>query len=70
LKFGFHESLNVAVEQALGDMLDVVMAQTGLTRPEALTLSSLIVDLRLTQVVNGERGVHAVLPLEVLATFK
>jgi acetamidase/formamidase len=69
ITFGFHESLNVAAEQALGDMLNVIMGQIGLTRPEALALSSLVVDLRVTQVVNGERGVHAVLPLEALATL-
>ena len=28
----------------------------------ALALASLVVDLRITQVVNGVRGVHALLP--------
>jgi acetamidase/formamidase len=31
------------------------------TRPEALALASVVVDLRVTQVVNQVKGVHAVL---------
>jgi acetamidase/formamidase len=30
-------------------------------------LASLMVDLRITQMVNGIRGVHAVLPTEAIA---
>ena len=33
----------------------------GLERREALALASLVVDLRVTQMVNGVSGVHAVL---------
>jgi acetamidase/formamidase len=33
-----------------------------LPRKSALALASLVVDLRITQVVNGLCGVHAVLP--------
>ena len=31
----------------------------GLERREALALASVVVDLRITQMVNGVRGVHA-----------
>lgn len=34
----------------------------GLGRGEALALASAVVDLRVTQIVNGVRGIHAVLP--------
>nr|MDQ6920557.1 acetamidase [Candidatus Dormibacteraeota bacterium] len=34
----------------------------GLSRPEALALASVVVDLRVTQICNGVRGVHAILP--------
>jgi acetamidase/formamidase len=36
--------------------------QYGLARNDALALASLVVDLRVTQIVNGVRGVHALLP--------
>ena len=33
----------------------------GLARSDAVALASVVVDLRVTQVVNGSLGVHAVL---------
>ena len=43
-------------------MLDLLVAQYGLGRKEALALASVVVDVRVTQLVNGVCGVHAVLP--------
>ena len=34
----------------------------GLSRKDTLALASPVVDLRVTQLVNGVRGVHAMLP--------
>jgi acetamidase/formamidase len=62
LTFGFDESLDTAMLIALDAMLDLMHEHHGLPRGEALALASLLVDLRITQVVNGVRGVHAVLP--------
>lgn len=62
LTFGFAEDLDDAMIVALGAMLDLMAERHGLARAEALALASLVVDLRITQVVNGVRGVHAVLP--------
>ena len=62
LTFGFDEDLDEAMAQAVDGMLDVLHERHGLERREALALASLVVDLRITQVVNGVRGVHAVLP--------
>jgi acetamidase/formamidase len=42
-------------------MLDLIVARTGLKRAEAYALSSLAADLRITQVVNGSKGVHVML---------
>jgi len=60
--FGFHEDLNEAMATALDEMLRWMEERDGVTRKEALALASLVVDLRVTQVVNGVRGVHAILP--------
>lgn len=62
LAFGLHEDLNAATVLALNGMLDLMEAECGLNRKDALALASLVVDLRITQIVNGTRGVHAVLP--------
>jgi acetamidase/formamidase len=42
-------------------MLDLIERELGLERTYALALSSIVVDLRVTQIVNGAKGVHAVL---------
>lgn len=68
LTLGLHEDLNQAMDMALIAMLDLMEEQYHLPRPEALALASLVVDLRVTQVVNGVRGVHALLPHGVLAS--
>jgi acetamidase/formamidase len=62
LTIGLHEDLNEATYLALEEMLDLLGEQYGYGRQEALAVASLTVDLRITQIVNGVRGVHAVLP--------
>ena len=69
LTFGLHEDLDEAMARALEAMLTVLAVRHGLGRLEALALASLVVDLRITQVVNGVRGVHAVLPHAVGASL-
>jgi len=60
LTFGFDEDLDEAVLIALDAMLDVMVREHGLYRNQALALSSVAVDFRITQIVNGIRGIHAV----------
>ncbi|WNF24958.1 acetamidase/formamidase family protein [Mesobacillus jeotgali] len=62
LTFGFNEDLNLAGGQALDEMVDLLRELHGVERTEALAIASVTVDLRVTQVVNGVKGVHAVLP--------
>jgi acetamidase/formamidase len=59
--FGFDEDLDLAAEHAMATMLDLMERELDLERSHALALSSVVVDLHVTQVVNGTKGVHAVL---------
>jgi acetamidase/formamidase len=59
--FGFDEDLDLAAEQAIGTMLDLMERELGIERGYAIALGSVAVDLRVTQIVNGVKGVHAVL---------
>ena len=61
LTFGFDEHLGHAAKIAVDGMLDLMEREHGLSRPDALGLASVVVDLRVTQVVNQVLGVHAVL---------
>lgn len=62
ITFGFHEDLYEATVIAVSAMLDLLCADYNLQRKAALALASVVVDVRVTQLVNGVRGVHAVLP--------
>jgi acetamidase/formamidase len=61
IAFGFDEDLDLAAEEAMATILDLMERERGLDRGYALALASLAVDLRVTQIVNGVKGVHAVL---------
>jgi acetamidase/formamidase len=61
LTFGFDEDLDVAARIATKGMIGLMGRELGLGEQDALALASVGVDLRVTQVVNGQVGVHAVL---------
>jgi acetamidase/formamidase len=62
IALGLGESLDEAAGDALDSVLGLMGRELGLERRDALALASVVVDLRITQVVNGVVGVHAVLP--------
>lgn len=66
ISFGFHVDLNEATIIALNGMLDLMMEKMSLGRKEALALATLVVDLRITQIVNDVSGVHAILSHDVI----
>ena len=67
ITMAFDPDLDDCVVIALRQMLDLVCARAGLDRYQAYTLLSLAADLRITQVVNGSKGVHVMLEKRYLA---
>lgn len=67
---GVHADLNEAMWLALNGMLDWMQTLFGLERNAAMAWASLIVDVRVTQVVNEVKGVHALLPHECVAGWR
>lgn len=64
---GFNTDLHEATLIALDAMLDLMGEQYGVTRPQALALASAVVDLHITQIVNGKMfGAHAILPHDAI----
>jgi acetamidase/formamidase len=61
LAFGFDEHLGLAARIAVDGILDLMVREHGLSRSDALGFASVVVDLRVTQVVNQVLGVHAIL---------
>ena len=66
LTLGFNEDLDLAMKQALRGMIDLIVSRSSLTRVQAYQFCSLAVDFRVTQTVNGEKGVHGMLEKGVL----
>lgn len=58
---GMNEDLDLAMKQALREMIALICTRSNLSRQEAYQFCSLAVDFRVTQTVNGEKGVHGML---------
>jgi acetamidase/formamidase len=61
ITMAFDPDLDDCVVIALRQMLDIICARAGIDRYQAYTLASLAADLRVTQVVNGNKGIHVML---------
>lgn len=61
MSMGMDEDLDVAMREAVLEMIDFICEKTGWTRGEAYKSCSLAVDYHVTQTVNGEKGVHGLL---------
>ncbi len=66
ITMAFDPDLDDCVVIALRQMIAEITARTGLSREDAYTLCSLAADLRITQVVNGNKGVHCMLAKSLL----
>jgi acetamidase/formamidase len=61
ITMAFDPDLDTCVTIALRQMIDVLCERTSLDRYQAYSLLSLAGDLRVTQVVNGNKGIHLML---------
>ncbi len=68
MTMAFDPDLDDCVVVALRQMIDLIVARTGLARHEAYALCSLQADVRVTQVVNGNKGIHVMLDKRLLET--
>jgi acetamidase/formamidase len=61
ITMGLHPDLNEAARMATREMIEFLVTEKGMTRDEAYTFCSLAVDLRVTQLVDDTKGIHALL---------
>jgi acetamidase/formamidase len=61
ITMGFDEDLDDAVKHALRDMIRLIGELTGLGASDAYTLCSIAADLRVTQMVDGNKGIHCII---------
>jgi acetamidase/formamidase len=62
ITMGLHEDLNEATKLAVREMIDFLMTEKKLSRDDAYMLSSVAADLSITELVDGNKGVHMSIP--------
>ncbi|MGA7325231.1 MAG: acetamidase/formamidase family protein [Rhodomicrobium sp.] len=67
ITMAFHEDLDEAARLAMRRMIDLLKQHYGLSYHDAYRLCSIAADMRVTQFVNGNRGIHVMFPLAPLA---
>ena len=65
MTMGLDPDLNVAAKNATREMLDWMVEMKGLKREDAYFIASAAMDLTVTQVVDGTKGIHAMLPKSI-----
>lgn len=66
ISMGLHEELAVAARAAIRQMIDQICSASKMTRTEAYMLCSLAGNLRITQLVDWNKGVHMMLRKSLL----
>ncbi|MGH7123535.1 MAG: acetamidase/formamidase family protein [Stellaceae bacterium] len=67
ISIGLDEDLDDAAKQALRQMIKLIRELRGLSPEDAYMLCSLGVDFRVTQLVDGNKGIHGMLPKSLIA---
>jgi acetamidase/formamidase len=67
IAMGLDPDLDEAARLATREMIDFLVAERKLTRDEAYMLCSLNADLRVTQVVDATKGVHAMIARSIFS---
>jgi len=65
ITMGLHEDLTEAARMAVREMIDFLATEKHLSRDDAYMLTSVAADLNITQVVDGNKGVHAMIPKSI-----
>jgi len=67
ITMGCDRDLNAATHIAVREMIRYLMEEKDLSQADAYMLSSVAVDVNITQLVDGNVGVHAMLPKAIFA---
>jgi acetamidase/formamidase len=62
MTMGINEDLTEATKIAVREMIDFLVTEKKLSRDDAYMLSSVAADFSITQLVDGTKGVHAMIP--------
>jgi acetamidase/formamidase len=68
ITMGLHEDLTEAARMAVREMIDYLTTEKRLSRDDAYMLASVAADLSITQLVDGNKGVHAMIPKAIFVS--
>jgi acetamidase/formamidase len=68
ISMGFSPDLTTAAELSLRDMITFLVETKHMTRDDAYMLTSVACDMDITQVVDGNDGVHVMCPKNIFTT--
>lgn len=70
ITMGMDRNLTTATKIAVREMISYLESAQNLSQEEAYRLTGIAVDLSITQLVDGNKGVHAMLPKEIFVSNK
>jgi len=62
---GLDEDLTAATKMAVREMIDFLTQEKHMTRDDAYMLASVAADLHITELVDGNKGVHMMIPKSI-----
>jgi acetamidase/formamidase len=65
ITMGLHEDLNEATKLAVREAIEFLSTEKHMSREDAYMLASVAVDFCITQLVDGNKGVHAMIPKRI-----
>lgn len=68
ITMGLHEDLNEATKLAVREMIDFLVTRKNLSRDDAYMLASVAADLAITELVDGNKGVHMSIPKSIFVS--
>src|SRR5438094_5125396 len=67
ITMGLNDDLNACTTLAVREMIDFLVTEKHLSRDDAYMLSSVAADLHITELVDGKKGVHMMIPEAIIA---
>jgi len=68
ITMGLNDDLNACATLAVHEMIDFLTTEKHLTRDDAYMLASVAADLHITELVDGNKGVHMMLPKSIFVS--
>ncbi|HWY70822.1 MAG TPA: acetamidase/formamidase family protein [Terriglobales bacterium] len=70
ISMGFDDDLSEATRIAVRQMIDFLVAEKHLSRDDAYMLTSVAGDADITELVDGNKGVHVMMPKNIFSTTR